>query len=168
MARNPVHLFVGLYETEEAARRDFDNVVALHRRGLVGAYDAALVVRGDDGELRATRKKHSGHKILTGLGAGALLTVLTPVIAVPFGLVGAGAGAGALLRHAEASLPKDQAEALGESLQASAAALVVVGNKTDTDRVEQLFPQAARRVAHVLEVEDEDFAEALRQAAGEG
>jgi len=34
--------------------------------------------------------------------------------------------------------------------------------------VEQLFPQAVRRVAHVLDVENEDFAEALRQAADEG
>ena len=107
MAHDPVHLFVGTYESEDAAERDFDNVVALHRRGLVGAYDLALVVRGDDGEPRVERRKHSGHKILAGLGVGALLSVLTPFVAVPFALLGAGGGA--LLRHAEGSLPKDQA-----------------------------------------------------------
>lgn len=165
MAHDPVHLFVGLYESEDAAERDYHNVVTLHRQGLVGAYDLALVVRGDADELRVEHKKHSGHKVLTGLGAGALLTVLTPFVAIPFGLVGAGAGA--LLGHAEGSMPKDQAEELADSLKAGAAALVVVSNKTDTGRVEQLFPEAARRVAHVLDVDEKDFSEALRQAAGE-
>ncbi len=166
MAHDPVHLFVGLYDTVEKAERDFDNVIALHRRGLVGAYDAALVVRGDDGDLRVERKKHSGHHILTGLGVGALLSVLTPFIAVPFALIGGGAGA--LVRHAEGSLPKKDAEALGASLKGSEAALAVLSNKTDTGRVEQMFPEAAHRVAHVLDVETKDFAEALRQAMDEG
>jgi uncharacterized membrane protein len=166
MTRDPVHLFVGLYESEHAAERDYHNVVALHRRGLVGAYDLALVVRGDDGELRVEQKKHSGHRILAGFGAGALLTVLTPFVAIPFGLIGAGGGA--LLRHAEGSMPRDQAEELADSLSAGAAALVVVSNRTDTGRVEQLFPEASRRVAHVLDVEEKDFQEALRRAEEEG
>ncbi|MCU0971828.1 MAG: hypothetical protein MUF57_08605 [Gammaproteobacteria bacterium] len=166
MTHDPVHLFVGEYESEEAAEQDFGNVVALHRQGLVGAYDLALVVRGDDGEPRVERKKHSGHKILTGLGVGALLSVLTPFVVVPFGLIGAGGGA--LLRHAEGSMPKDQAEDLGASLRGSAAALIAVSNRTDVGRVEQLFPGATRRVAHVLDVEAQDFAEALRRSADEG
>jgi uncharacterized membrane protein len=165
MAHDPVHLFVGVYEDEEAAERDFHNVVALHRQGLVGAYDLALVVCGDDGAARIERKKHSGHKVLTGLGVGALLSVLTPFVAVPFALLGAGGGA--LLRHAEGSLSNDQAEDLGDSLRAGAAALIAVSNKTDVDRVEQLFPEAASRVAHVLDVEAEAFAETLRRAADE-
>jgi uncharacterized membrane protein len=166
MARDPVHLFVGVYESAEAAEQDFGNVVALHRQGLVGAYDLALVVRGDDGQLHVERKKHSGHKILTGLGVGALLSVLTPFVAVPFGLIGAGGGA--LLRHAEGSMSRDQAQDLGESLTGGAAALIAVSNKTDVGRVEQLFPEARRRAAHVLDVEAQDFAEALRRAADEG
>jgi uncharacterized membrane protein len=165
MAQDPVHLFVGVYEDEEAAERDFHNVVALHRRGLVGAYDLALVVRDDEGAPRIERKKHSGHKVLTGLGVGALLSVLTPFVVVPFALLGAGGGA--LLRRAEGSLSRDQAEDLGESLSVGAAALIAVSNETDTDRVEQLFPEAVTRAAHVLDVETEDFAETLRQAADE-
>jgi uncharacterized membrane protein len=165
MAHDPVHLFVGLYETREAAERDFDNVVALHRQGLVAAYDAALIVRGDDGAPRVERKKHSGHHVLTGLGIGALLSVLTPFVAIPFGLLGAGGGA--LVRHAEGSLPKSDAEELGASVAGSEAALAVVSNRTDTGRVGQMLPGAARRIAHVLDVEGDDFAEALRRAMDE-
>jgi uncharacterized membrane protein len=165
VGHDPVHLFVGLYDSAEAAERDFDNVVALHRRGLVGAYDAAVLERGEDGELRVAHKKRSGHHILTGLGVGALFTVLTPFIAVPFALIGAGAGA--LVRHAEGSLPKKDADELGESLKQVEAAVAVISNKTDTDRVQQLLPEAARRIAKVLDVDKDEFAEALKQAAAE-
>lgn len=166
MAHDPVHLFIGLYGTQAAAERDFDNVVSLHRQGLVAAYDAALLERGEDGALRVAHKKRSGHHILTGLGLGALLSVLTPFIAVPFGLLGAGAGA--LVRHAEGSLSRKDADELGESLQRYEAAVAVVSNKTDVDRVEQMMPGAERRVAKVLDVDKDEFAAALRQAVEEG
>jgi uncharacterized membrane protein len=165
MAHDPVHLFVGLYDSVDAAERDFDNVVSLHRRGLVGAYDAAILERDEDGALRVAHKKHSGHHVLTGLGVGALLTVLTPFIAVPFGLIGAGSGA--LVRHAEGSLPKKDADELGESLKQVEAAVAVVSNKTDTNRVEQMLPEASRRIAKVLDVDKDKFADALRRAVEE-
>ena len=111
-------------------------------------------------------KKRSGHHILTGVGLGALVGVLTPFIVVPFALIGAGGGA--LVRHAEGSLPKKDADELGESLRQYAAAVAVVSNKTDVDHVEQMLPEAARRVAKVLDVEKDEFAEALRAAVEEG
>jgi uncharacterized membrane protein len=165
MAKDPVHLFVGLYDSVEAAGRDFDNIVALHRRGLVGAYDAAVLDRGDKGELRVAHKKRSGHHVLSGLGIGALLSVLTPFIAIPFGLVGAGAGA--LVRHAEGSLPQTDVDELGESLRRFSAAVVVASDKTDLERLAQMLPEASRRVAKILDVDKDDFAAALRQAAAE-
>ncbi|HTX71055.1 MAG TPA: hypothetical protein VMH50_18155 [Thermoleophilia bacterium] len=165
MAHDPVHLFIGLYDSSAAAERDFHNVVKLHREGLVAAYDAALLERGKDGALRVAHKKRSGHHILTGFGVGALLTVLTPFVAIPFGLIGAGTGA--LVRHAEGSLPKRDAEELGRSLESAAGAVVVVSNKTDVDRVPQMLPEATRRVAKALDVDKDEFAAALEEAAKE-
>ena len=165
MAHDPVHLFIGLYASGDAAERDFDNVVSLHRQGLVGAYDAAVIERDEDGALRVAHKKRSGHHVLTGLGIGALFTVLTPFVAVPFGLIGAGTGA--LVKHAEGSLPKKDTDELAEALTGNEAALAVVSNKTDVGRVEQMFPGASQRLAKVLDVEKDDFAAALEQARGE-
>ena len=165
MAHDPVHLFIGLYDSAEGAEHDFDNVISLHRQGLVGAYDAAVIERDDDGELRVAHKKRSGHHILTGLGIGALFTVLTPFIAVPFGLIGAGSGA--LVKHAEGSLPKKDIDELTDALTGNEAALAVVSNKTDVGRVEQMLPGATQRMAKVLDVEGDDFAAALEQARGE-
>ena len=58
----------------------------------MGAFDAAVIERGEDGAPRIERKKRTGHHVLTGLGVGALLGVLTPFVAIPFALIGAGAG----------------------------------------------------------------------------
>ena len=166
MAKDPVHLYVGLYEDLAAAENDFDGLVVLHRQGLVAAFDAAVVERGEDGTPRIVHKKRTGHHILSGFGVGAILTVLTPFIAVPFALIGAGAGA--LVRHSEDSLPKSDAEELGEALAANEAALVIASKKTEPGRLEQMLPGASRRMAKVLDLEHADFAEALEQAKDEG
>ena len=84
MAKDPVHLYIGLYDDVEKADHDFDGLVALHRQGLVASFDAAVIERGEDGTPRIVHKKRTGHHILTGLGIGALLTVLTPFVAIPF------------------------------------------------------------------------------------
>ena len=71
------------------------------------------------------------------------------------------------MRHAEGSLPKSDAEELGEALAANEAALVIASKKTEPGRLEQMLPGASRRLAKVLDVEHDDFAEALEQAKDE-
>ena len=56
--QDPVHLFIGLYETCETAERDFDNVVSLHRQGLVAGFDAA-VIRARRGRRPARRAQEA-------------------------------------------------------------------------------------------------------------
>jgi uncharacterized membrane protein len=162
VAKDPVHLYVGLYDALEKAERDFDGLVTLHRQGLMGAFDAAVVEQDEDGSPRVAQHKRTGHHILSGLGVGALLSVITPFVVIPFGLIGAGAGA--LMRHAEDSLPNKDAESLGEALAGSEAALVVASKKTDPGRLEQMLPGAGRRLALELDVEHGDLAEALKRA----
>ncbi len=165
MAKDPVHLYVGLYSDLKIAEKDFDGLVTLHRQGLVAAFDAAVVEPGEDGTPRIARHKRTGHHILTGFGVGAILTVLTPFIAIPFAAIGAGTGA--LARHAEDSLPKSDAEELGEALVANEAAVVIASKKTESGRLEQMLPGASRRLAKVLDLEHDDLAEALKQAKDE-
>ena len=71
------------------------------------------------------------------------------------------------MKHAEGSLPKADADELGDSLRQYAAAVAVVSNKTDVDRLEQMLPEAGKRLAKVLDVEKDEFAEALRRALEE-
>lgn len=166
MAKDPVHLYVGLYADLKTAEKDFDGLVTLHRQGLVAAFDAAVIERGEDGTPRIAHHKRTGHHILMGFGVGAILTVLTPFIVIPFAAIGAGTGA--LARHAEDSLPKSDAQELGEALAAHEAAVVIASKKTEPGRLEQMLPGASRRLAKVLDLEHDDLAKALEQAADEG
>jgi len=45
--------------------------------------------------------------------------------------------------------------------------VAVVSNKTDADRLEQMLPEAKKRLAKVLDVDKDEFAEALRAALEE-
>jgi len=164
--RDPVHLFVGLYDTVEAAERDFDGLKRLYAEGLAGTYDAAVVTKNADGTPQVDKKRHSGHPVWAGAGIGAVIGVLFPLALVPMAILGAGAGA--LVRHVQDSLPKKDAEELGEALASGEAALAVVSDETMGEHVEQVFPGATRRIAKVLDVKKDDFAAALRQAREEG
>jgi uncharacterized membrane protein len=164
--RDPVHLYVGLYDDLEIAERDFDGLKKLHAEGLAGAYDAAVVTRGADGTPEIDRKKHAGHPVWAGAGIGALLSVLTPMVMIPFALIGAGVGA--LIGHARGSLSKKDAEELADALASGQVAMVVVGDATMNERLAQVFPGAARRVAKELDIDKDDFTAALAQAKDEG
>jgi uncharacterized membrane protein len=166
VARHVVHLYLGRYDTLEGAERDLKGLKKLHAEGLVGAYDAAVVTTDADGAPRIERRKHAGHPVWAGAGIGAILGVLTPFIAIPFALVGAGAGA--LVGHARGGLSTEDAEELAEALKSGEAALAVVGDAAMGPRIEQVFPEAARRVAKVLDLDEDDVAAALRQPKQEG
>ena len=45
---------------------------------------------------------------------------------------------------------------------------MVVGDAAMKERIEQVFPDAKRRLAKVLDVDKDDFSVALRQAKDEG
>ena len=167
MAKDPVHLYVGLYEDLEKAERDFDGLVALHRQGLVAAFDAAVVERGEDGDPRIVHKKRTRPPHPARASAiGALLTVLTPFVAIPFA-VDRRRRRRAGRATPRAACPRATREELGEALAANEAALVIASKKTEPGRLEQMLPGASRRVAKVLDIEHEDFAEALEQAKDE-
>ena len=161
MKTDTVHLFVGLYDTVEAAERDFGGLKKLHAEGLAGTYDAAVVTRDADGTPRVDKRRHSGHPVWGGAGIGAVVGVLFPPALVPMALLGAGAGA--LVRHAQEGLPKKDAEELAEALAGGEAALAVVGDETMAERIQQVFPEATKRIAKVLDVKKDDFAAALRE-----
>ena len=167
MAKDPVHLYVGLYEDLEKAEQDFDGLVALHRQGLVAAFDAAVVERGEDGAPRIVHKKRTGHHILTGFGVGAHPHRAHAVHRHP---LRRGRGR---RRRAGPSQPRTACrratrEELGEALAANEAALVIASKKTEPGRLEQMLPGASQRLAKVLDLEHADFAEALEQAKDEG
>jgi uncharacterized membrane protein len=167
MAKGTVHLCVGIYDRLETAEQDYADLNKLHHAGLVGAYDAAVVVREADGTVRvADRKKESARGAWTGLGIGALAGLLFPPALIGTALVGGVAGG--LVGKAKEGLSKADAEELGAALREHEVALAVVGDAVLLERVDQVLGGAARRIAKELDLTKEDLSEAMAQAEQAG
>jgi uncharacterized membrane protein len=167
MAKGTVHLCVGIYDRLETAEQDYADLNKLHHAGLVGAYDAAVVVREADGTVRvADRKKESARGAWTGLGIGALAGLLFPPALIGTALVGGVAGG--LVGKAKEGLSMADAEELGAALREHEVALAVVGDAALLERVDQVLAGATRRIAKELDLTKEDLAEAMAQAEQAG
>ena len=52
MSDNPVFLYAGEYESLEEAKADLETLKELHRKHVVGTYDAAVVTKNEEGRSR--------------------------------------------------------------------------------------------------------------------
>jgi uncharacterized membrane protein len=162
MTKGTVHLCVGLYHDLETAEADYADLKRLHGEGLVGAYDAAVVARQDDGTVAVEeRKKDTARGAWSGLGIGALAGLLFPPAILGAALVGGAAGG--LVGKVRERLSAADAEQLGATLRDHEVALAVVGDAALFERLEQVLPRATRRIAKELELTKEDLGRAMQE-----
>ncbi|MGH3145939.1 MAG: DUF1269 domain-containing protein, partial [Rubrobacter sp.] len=130
MSDNPVFLYAGEYESVEDAKADLEALKELHREHVVGTYDAAVITKNEDGKVKIVDKieKPTQHGGWAGLAAGAALGLIFPPGMLVTGLMGAGAGA--LIGHLEGGMSRSDLKEIGEMLEDSEAALIVVGEVT--------------------------------------
>ena len=137
MAVDTFVVYVGVYADQAAAEEDYELVKDLHtKEGLFDAYDAAVILRREDGKVKITRKHETPTRVGGVLGGGlglatGLVVALFPFAAIGGGLLAAttagGSVLGAVAGHAAAGLSRDDLKELGEHLDAGKAGLVVVG-----------------------------------------
>ena len=141
MSDNPVFLYIGEYDSVEDAKADLEELKELHSEHVVGTYDAAVVTKNEDGKVKIVDKieKPTQHGGWAGLAVGAALGLIFPPSILVSGLVGAGAGA--LIGHLEGGMSRSDLKEIGESLERSEAALIVVGEAT----IERAVEEATRR-----------------------
>ncbi|MBB4665011.1 DUF1269 domain-containing protein [Conexibacter arvalis] len=159
-------VLIGAYEREADAEADLEAVRELHRDGLVGTYDAAVVRRDEDHRVHVRRhEKPTQHGAWTGLAAGALLGVLWPPSLVGTAL--AGGAFGALVGHIWRGLPRHALKELGETLDAGQAALFVVGESTVEEAVRDAVRRADKLVAKQMKADAKELRRALDDAERE-
>ncbi len=153
---NPAFLYVASYGNREDAKSDFDAVQQLHRDGLIGLYDAALVTRdGDDRVHINTIEKPTERGAAVGLGIGAVaglgISAIVSAFFPPYLLAGAALGAlgGGAIGHLRDGLPRRDLKELGQTLNDGTAAVVVLAEST----VEQAMQKAIRRASKQIEKE---------------
>jgi uncharacterized membrane protein len=143
---NPVFLYVGEYDSVEDAKADLEELKELHREHVVGTYDAAVITKNEEGKVKIVDKieKPTQHGGWAGLAVGAALGLIFPPSILVSGLVGAGAGA--LIGHLEGGMSRSDLKEIGEMLDESEAALIVVGEATIERAVEEATRRAKREM----------------------
>jgi hypothetical protein len=155
------------YADEAQAASDFDQMVAHLRESehKHDFFDAALLRRGLDGELTVVKREDSGKHRSTkkglkiGLAAG-LAAALFPAVALGSALVvagGSGAGLGAIAGHISRKSPSKDLEALGDTLNAGSAGIVLVVDPADADEVETSLGGATEVTRKDLAVDSEQL-----------
>lgn len=159
-------VLIGAYDREADAEADLEAVRELHRDGLVGTYDAAVVHRDENHHVHVRRhEKPTQHGAWTGLAAGAVLGVLWPPSLIGTAL--AGGAFGALVGHVWRGLPRHALKELGETLDEGQAALFVVGESTVEEAVRAAVKRADKLVSKELKAESKELEKAIREAEKE-
>jgi uncharacterized membrane protein len=157
---NPMFMYVGDYESVDDAKADLEALRELHSEHVVGTYDAAVLTKDEEGNVKIVDKieKPTQHGGWAGLAVGAAVGLIFPPSILVSGLVGAGAGA--LIGHLHGGMSRSDLKEIGEMLDESDAALIVVGEAT----IERAVEDATRRAKQDMKKEVRADAKEIERA----
>jgi len=153
MADRPIFVYVAAYDNANDAKSDYEAVKELHKAGLVGTYDSALITKDAEGKVHLTKtEKPTQHGLEAGAVAGAIVGVFFPPILLAEAAVGAAAGG--IIEHLRKGLPSKDLKELGETLNSGSAAVIVIGES----KVEEAINKAVNKATKVIEKQVTDDA----------
>ena len=159
-------IFVATYPDEAAAREDYQVVKELHARGLVGAYDAAVVTKDAKGKVHENKDETATrHGAWWGVAVGAAVGVIfAPTV---IGAAAVGGVIGAVTGHIAKGMPRSTAKELGDFIEPGQAGLLVVGESKVEEAIQKAVTRAEKRIAHQLNVDPKDVDKMLQEAVDE-
>jgi uncharacterized membrane protein len=170
MAKNATKtafVYVASYANIDDAKADYAAVKQLYFDGVIGVYDAALVSKNAMGQVKVHKTEMpTQYGAWGGLAVGALVGIFFPPYLV--WELAAGASAGSLIGHFWAGISRPDLREIGDTLQTSTAALIVIGRS----RLEEALAGATKRAVKQFEKElntnvsafDKDLTRAIDQA----
>ena len=164
MSDNPMFLYAGEYENVDDAKADLETLKEMHREHIVGTYDAAVVTKNEEGKVKIVDKieKPTQHGGWAGMAVGAAMGLIFPPSILVGGLLGAGAGA--LIGHLEGGMSRSDVKEVGEMLDNSEAALIVVGEATVERAVDEATERAKRDLKKEIRADAREMERAVDQA----
>ena len=164
MSDNQMFLYAGEYESVDDAKADLEEIKELHREDFVGTYDAAVLTKNDQGKVEIVEKieKPTQHGGWAGLAVGAAIGLIFPPSVLVSGLVGAGAGA--LIGHLRGGMSNADLKEVGEMLDESEAALIVIGEQTIERGVEEAVKHAKREMKKEVRADAREIERAIDEA----
>jgi uncharacterized membrane protein len=164
LSDNPMFMYAGEYEDVDDAKADLKALKELHREHVVGTYDAAVITKNEEGKVKIVDKteKPTQHGGWAGLAAGAAIGLIFPPSILVSGLVGAGAGA--LIGHLRGGMSNSDLKEVGEMLDDSEAALIVVGEATVERAVEEATRHAKREMKKEVRADAKEMEKGIDEA----
>jgi uncharacterized membrane protein len=161
---NPMFLYAGEYENVDDAKADLQVLKELHREHVVGTYDAAVITKTDDGKVKIVDKieKPTQHGGWAGMAVGAAMGLIFPPSILVGGLLGAGAGA--LIGHLRSGMSNSDLKEVGEMLEESEAALIVVGEATIERAVDDATKRAKKQMKKEVRADAKELEKAIDEA----
>jgi uncharacterized membrane protein len=161
---NQMFLYAGEYDSVEDAKADLEELKELHREDFVGTYDAAVLTKNEEGKVEIVEKieKPTQHGGWAGLAVGAAIGLIFPPSVLVSGLVGAGAGV--LIGHLRGGMSNSDLKEVGEMLDASEAALIVIGEQTIERGVEEAVKHAKREMKKEVRADAREIERAIDEA----
>ena len=164
MSDKPMFLYAGEYDSVDDAKADLDALKELHREHFVGTYDAAVITKNEKGKVKIVDKieKPTRHGGWAGLAVGAAIGLIFPPSVLVSGLVGAGAGA--LIGHLRGGMSRSDLEEVGQMLDESDAALIVVGEATIERGVDEAIKGAKKEMKKEVRADAREIERAIDSA----
>lgn len=158
-----VFVLVAVYGNVDDASTDYEAVKELHRGGLVGTYDAAVITKDASGKVHVHKhEKPTQHGAWSGLAVGALVGILFPPSILAGGVVGAAAGG--LIGHFWRGMSRGDMKEVGDALDEGEASLVVIGESTIEDAVKREIKRATRTYERGIEAQARELRAELDKA----
>ena len=164
MSDNPMFLYASEYDSVDEAKADLEELKELHREHVVGTYDAAVLTKNEEGKVEIVDKieKPTQHGGWAGLAVGAAVGLIFPPSILVSGLVGAGAGA--LIGHLRGGMSNSDLKEVGEMLDESEAALIVVGEVTMERAVDEEIKRAKKEMKKEIRADAREIERAIDRA----
>ncbi len=157
-------IYIATYSNVDDAWTDYNEVKKLHSKGVIGTYDAAVVLKDSEGKVHVHKhEKPTQRGAWTGAAVGAVVGILFPPSLIGSAVVGAAAGG--LIGHLWHGMSRSDMKDLGEALDAGTASLVVVGKSELAKKIAQATARAQKRVEKELKINAKGFEKALAAEA---
>jgi uncharacterized membrane protein len=162
----PVFVYLATYANLDDAKTDYSGVKKLYYDGVIGVFDAAIISKDATGQVKIHKTEMpTQYGAWTGLAVGALLGIFFPPYLI-WELVG-GAALGTLIGHLWGGMSRSDLKHLGETLQSSTTALIVVGRSRLQEALQNVTKHAVKQFEKQLNTDVEAFDKALTEAVNE-
>jgi uncharacterized membrane protein len=162
-ADKTVFVYVASYGNLDDAQADYKAVKQLYFDGVIGVYDAAVISKDATGQVKINKTEMpTQYGAWGGLAVGALVGIFFPPYLV--WELAAGAAAGSLIGHFWAGMSRSDLKQIGETLQASTAALVVIGRSRLQEALADATKHAVKQIENELRTDVDAFNKELTDA----